>query len=103
MGRLTSKVTGVVVNVDDETASALGPEWVAESEASEAPVDETAEPQSDGDPVEPKGNGTREAWAAWADHLGVEYSEDDKREDIKAAIEAAATSDDSGDGTGENW
>ena len=90
MGRLTSTVTGVVVNVDDESASTLGPEWVAEGEVIEAPSAEAPEPGGDGDPAEPRGNATRDAWAEYADSLGVEYAEDDKREDIKAAITAAA-------------
>lgn len=41
------------------------------------------------EPTEPKGNGSREDWAAWADHLGVEYEPDAKRDDIKAAVDAA--------------
>jgi hypothetical protein len=41
------------------------------------------------EPTEPRGNGSREEWAAWADHLGVEYEPDAKRDDIKAAVDAA--------------
>lgn len=37
-----------------------------------------------------RGNASREEWAAYADSLGVEYAEDAKRGDIKAAVEAAA-------------
>lgn len=109
MARLTSTVTGVVVNVDDETASALGPEWVAECEAGEVPASEVPDPEDDGDPAEPKGNAGRDAWAEYADSLGVEYAEDAKREDIKAAIvaaaEAAAEVAATGEGTtpGETW
>lgn len=38
----------------------------------------------------PKGNASREEWAAHADSLGVTYAEDAKREDIKAAVAAAS-------------
>jgi len=51
-----------------------------------APAEETGTPV---EPTEPKGNGSREEWAAWADHLGVEYEPDAKRDDIKAAVVAA--------------
>lgn len=38
----------------------------------------------------PKGNASRDEWAAYADSLGVEYAEDAKREEIKAAVDAAS-------------
>jgi hypothetical protein len=41
-------------------------------------------------PTEPRGNASIEAWSAWADHLGVEYPEDARRNDIKALILSAA-------------
>lgn len=37
---------------------------------------------------EPAGNASRESWAAWADHLGVQYGDDDGRDAIKAAVKA---------------
>ena len=36
----------------------------------------------------PKGNAPKAEWAAYADSLGVEYPDDAKRDDIKAAVEA---------------
>jgi hypothetical protein len=35
----------------------------------------------------PAGNATRDAWAAYAQSLGIEVLEDDKREDIKDRVE----------------
>lgn len=47
-------------------------------------------PQADtGEPAKPRGNGARDAWAKWADSLGVTYDEDATRDEIKAAVEAA--------------
>lgn len=37
----------------------------------------------------PKGNASREEWARYAESLGVEFDEDAKRDEIKAAVEAA--------------
>lgn len=37
-------------------------------------------------PTEPKGNGSRDDWAAWAKHLGVEHADDASRDDIKTAV-----------------
>lgn len=37
----------------------------------------------------PKGNASREAWAAHAESLGVEFAPEATREEIKAAVEAA--------------
>jgi len=50
----------------------------------------------DGDvPAEPKGNGSTEEWKAYADHLGVEYPPEAKRDDVKALVaEALAELDD---------
>ena len=38
--------------------------------------------------TEPRGNGSRSAWATYASGLGVEVPEDAKRDDIKALIAA---------------
>lgn len=42
---------------------------------------------SSGGTQAPKGNASRDEWAAYADSLGVEYDEDAGRDDIKAAVE----------------
>lgn len=39
----------------------------------------------------PKGNSSRDDWAAYADALGVEYPEDATRDQIMAAVEAATS------------
>lgn len=89
MPRLRNARTGVVVNVDEATAESLDsaewvdPDLVATPSSSQAPADGA-----------PRGNGSREEWAAYADSLGVEYGPEAKRADIKAAIAAA---DDEGD------
>jgi hypothetical protein len=53
--------------------------------------DET-EPEGSAGPAAPPLGGPgsgRDAWAAWAEHLGVEVTEDMTRDDIVAAIDAA--------------
>lgn len=88
MARLQSTKTRVIVNVDDATAARLGPEWVEPGTV----------PSTEAEGGTPKGNASREVWAAYADSLGVEYAEDAKRDDIKAAVAAATAEDDaSGD------
>ncbi|MCL2089850.1 MAG: hypothetical protein FWH11_01260 [Micrococcales bacterium] len=37
----------------------------------------------------PKGNSSRELWAAWAEHIGLPVDEKDTRDDIMSAVEAA--------------
>lgn len=97
MPRLRNVRSGVVVNVDDVTAASLdGAEWVDPDLAvtradSQAPAGGA-----------PRGNGTREEWAAYADSLGVEYGPEAKREDIKAAIAAADDEGDGGEGDGDD-
>lgn len=79
MGRLINARTGVIVNVDDETAESLGAEW-RDAEAASA----------DGELTAPRSNARTELWAAYAEALGVEIPEGAKRDAIKAAIAAAA-------------
>ena len=83
MPRLRNTRSGVVVNVDDDTASRLDGEWV-DADRALTPTASTA--PADG---APRGNGTREEWASYADSLGVAYGAEAKRADIKAAIAAA--------------
>lgn len=85
MVRLRNTSTGVVVRVDDATATRLGSDWQP-VDAPPAPV--TAD--ADAEPAPPKGNASRASWAAYADAVGVEYGEDATRNEIKAAV--AATS-----------
>lgn len=107
MPRLRHAQTGVVVNVDDDTASRLDANW---GDADKVPVPAAPTPASTPAPStpapapvspsgEPRGNGSREEWAAYADSLGVTYDPEAKRGDIKDAIAAAA---DAGDGDGDD-
>lgn len=80
MGRLVNARTGVIVNVDDETAQGLGPEWRDAEETTSADDELTV----------PRSNARTELWAAYAEALGVEIPEGAKRDAIKAAIAAAA-------------
>lgn len=91
MARFVNDETKVVVSVADEKADRFTSGWTAlggdelEPSWSAARADESGVP---------KGNASRQEWADYADSLGVEYDEDAKREDIKAAIEAASSGDD---------
>lgn len=81
MPRFRNKA-GVIINVDDATAATLAAEWTFHS-GERTPKGEPEESSG-----EPKGNASKAEWAAYADSLGVEYPEDAKRDDIKAAVEA---------------
>ncbi|WP_163275335.1 hypothetical protein [Cellulomonas iranensis] len=62
----------------------------AGADPDDAAAEEQETPQGDdGEPAKPRGNGARDAWAKWADSLGVTYDEDATRDEIKAAVEAA--------------
>lgn len=65
---------------------ALG--WVP-VDSSPASTEEQA-PEGGVEPVEPKGNASREAWAQYADAKGVAYSPDATRNEIRDAVHAAA-------------
>ena len=85
MPRLINSVTGVIVNVDEETAENLGPEWSEKGE--------TGKPDegSDGSPSgKPAGNASLADWQAFATAQGKTEEElkDLKREDIKALFES---------------
>lgn len=82
MARFYNDTTKVVVSVADEKADRFTSGWTALADGESAP------PAGDGTP---KGNASRQEWADYADSKGVLYDEDAKREDIKAAVEAAAT------------
>lgn len=84
MPRLRNSKTGVVVNVDEAAAARLGTEWVPASKGAAPtppPVPEVAAP---------KGNASREAWAAYADTVGVAYPDEAKRDEIKTLVGALA-------------
>lgn len=97
MPRLRHARTGVLVSVDEETAAGLGVEW-GDPDAV-AVTDPPSPIGADGLPVltdgAPRGNASRAEWAAFADSLDVDYPEDAKRSEIKAAI-VASQDDDSG-------
>lgn len=81
---LTANGTGVRVSVDDSKVDGLLASGHYVREGDGAPQ---AAPDS-GDSGAPKGNASRDEWAAYADSLGVEYDEGAGREDIKAAVES---------------
>ena len=81
MATLTHPFTGAQADVPD----ALVDRYVADGWAKGSAVGGAA-PEGD----QPKGNASRDEWAAYADSLGVEYAEDAKRDDIKAAVGAAS-------------
>lgn len=73
---------GVTIRMGDKAALSVGYRLVEP----DGPAQEAAASGAATD--EPKGNASRAEWAAYADSLGVEYPEDAKRDDIKAAVEA---------------
>ncbi len=77
MARLRNTRTGTTIRVPDAKAVRLGPEWVPVGAATQAA------------PTAPRGNASREQWAAYADSLGVTYPEDAGQRDIRAAVMAA--------------
>lgn len=80
MARLKDPFYGAVIDVADELVARY-------TDAGYVPVGGgTAGADDSG---KPRGNASRDEWAAYADSLDVSYDEDAKREDIKAAIEAA--------------
>lgn len=82
MARFVNNATKVVVSVDDSKAGRFTSGWSALE-------DGQVEATSGGSDGAPRGNASRDEWAAYADSKGVAYDDDAKREDIKAAIEAA--------------
>lgn len=83
MARFVSNATKVVVSVHDSKAGRFDAGWTQLEDG------QYEARSGDGDDA-PRGNASRDEWAAYADSKGVQYDEDAKREDIKAAIEAAA-------------
>lgn len=81
MTRLKNRDTGTIVHADGDLETKL-------LASGYRPADE---PDDEDGP--PRGNAGRDAWAEYADSLGVEYAEDAGREDIKAAVAAAASPD----------
>jgi hypothetical protein len=79
MVRLATPYSGFPVEVPDELVKRY-------TDAGYRPVDGQREIRP---PEKPKGNASRDEWADYADSIGVPYDEDAKREDIKAAVEAA--------------
>ena len=79
MPRFVNDTTKVVVSVADSKADRFTSGWT--------PLAEGEQPAESSDV--PRGNASLETWRSYADSLGVEYAEDAKREDIKAAVDAA--------------
>ena len=77
MARYINDTTKVVVDVRDDKVMGRG--W--------SPLD-SGPGADDG---RPKGNGSRDDWAAYATAKGVQFADDAGRDDIKAAVEAAET------------
>ena len=96
MPRLVNSQTGVIVNVDDETAKSLGREWSAKGKAPKAadkPAPETSGSGGQapsGDPEVPAGNAALADWQAYALAKGKaeEDLKDLKREEIKALFDS---------------
>jgi hypothetical protein len=96
MPRLVNAVTGVVVNVDEETAKGLDREWSSAGEP--APTSEGKEPETPpanadetpSEPEAPAGNASLAEWQAYATSKGKTEEElkDLKREEIKALFES---------------
>lgn len=38
------------------------------------------------DPAAPRGNASRDTWAAYAEQIGLQVADEDSREDIKSAV-----------------
>lgn len=75
MAELRSPYDGAVIDVADGLVKRyVAAGWVGGEQA---------------DDGAPRGNASRDEWAAYAATLGVEVAEDAKRDDIKAAIAAA--------------
>lgn len=90
MPRLRNAATGVVVNVDDDTASRLDKNWKPFEHGASTP---------DG---APKGNASREEWADYAASKGVEVPEGAKQKEIRELVAAAeAATGDEGEGVDE--
>ncbi|MCG7284969.1 hypothetical protein MHY85_03150 [Cellulomonas sp. ACRRI] len=91
MPRLRNSRTGVVVNVDDDTASRLDKDWKPFEHGTSTP---DGSDSHSGEVKAPKGNASREAWFAHAtDVLGLDVPEDATQKQIRALVaEAAAES-----------
>lgn len=89
MPRLRNAGTGVVVNVDDDTASRLGQGWEPFERGTTHTPDDAGSPS--GQTKAPKGNASREAWLAHAtDVLGLDVPQDATQKQIRALVAAAA-------------
>lgn len=83
--KVVEPVTGTVVSVT--AGSVQAKKWavfVPAEEPAEEPAGETSPDEQDGAPA---GNASRDAWAEYAEGLGIEVPEDAKRDDIKALVE----------------
>lgn len=81
--------SGSVCEVDDESAALIA-SLVGDGfrRLDAASVESTPEGEGSTEPAAPKANGSKVEWSAYADSLGVEYPEDAKRDEIRAAVEA---------------
>lgn len=78
---------GNVLDVDEALAADLVAQGHALVAAGSEP-DEESEGEAGGEPDAPHGNASREAWAAYADRLGVEYPEGAKQKEIRELVAA---------------
>jgi len=98
MPRLRNARTGVVVNVDDDTASRLDSDWKPFEHGTSTPDGNDDSPA--GEVKAPKGNASREAWFTHAtDVLGLDVPENATQKQIRALVAAAAaeSTEDEGD------
>jgi len=78
MAELRSPFDGGVIDVpDDQVKRFTDAGWIAGKK-----------PSKDAGDGAPKGNASRDAWAEYADSIGVEYDGEASRDDIKAAVAA---------------
>lgn len=88
-------VAGGPIDPDDDVA-----EWAEQRKADLAEAAEAAQSDEDDDSSDdttlekPPGNASRDDWAAYADQEGIAYSDDDGRNDIRDAVEAAQSDED---------
>ena len=81
------EVNGPTVTVVPPTPPTAGPAGAAGEGAAGSAGDGEGQAQSGEELTPPAGNASREDWAAFAVRLGIDVSDDQKRDDIKAIVE----------------
>jgi hypothetical protein len=78
-------------DVPDEVAAKItNPKaWAEAPSAPEEDADDHGDPAGGTDVARPRGNASRDDWAAYATGRGVEFDEQASQREIRAAVEAA--------------